>query len=101
MSEYFKANKMRPEQIQDFIPSPMTLATAMYYTEMNPHTGEKIYIEKAMSKRKLQKRTLQSFLPQNRFRKALLDRRKGKFPRTYIAAETDSLDSGNPLNINA
>jgi hypothetical protein len=91
---------MRPEQIQDFIPSPMTLATAMYYTEMNPHTGEKIYIEKAMSKRKLQKRTLQSFLPQNRFRKALKERREGNFPRTYIASETETLDSQSPLDIN-
>ena len=106
MSEYFKANKMRPEQIQDFIPSPMTLATAMYYTEMNPHTGEKIYIEKAMSKRKLQKRTLQSFLPNNRFRQALKDRRDGKFPRTYIASETATLDKdfndsdSAPLDIN-
>ena len=101
MSDYFKANKMRPEQIQDFIPSPMTLATAMYYTEMNPHTGEKIYIEKAMSKRKLQKRTLQSFLPVNRFRQALKERRKGNFPRTYIASETETLDeAGAPLDIN-
>jgi len=101
MSDYFKANKMRPEQIQDFIPSPMTLATAMYYTEMNPHTGEKIYIEKAMSKRKLQKRTLQSFMPQNRFRAALQQRREGKFPRTYIASETDTLDENqSPLDIN-
>jgi uncharacterized radical SAM protein YgiQ len=100
MSDYFKANKMRPEQIQDFIPSPMTLATAMYYTEMNPHTGEKIYIEKAMSKRKLQKRTLQSFLPQNRFRQALKQRREGNFPRTYIASETETLDNQSPLDIN-
>ncbi|MDZ4676615.1 MAG: YgiQ family radical SAM protein [Oligoflexia bacterium] len=101
MSEYFKANKMRPEQIQDFIPSPMTLATAMYYTEKNPHTNEPIYIEKAMSKRKLQKRTLQSFLPQNRFIKARDLRKKGKFPRTYIASETETLDGNNsPLDIN-
>jgi uncharacterized radical SAM protein YgiQ len=100
MSDYFKANKMRPEQIQDFIPSPMTLATAMYYTEMNPHTGEPIYIEKQMSKRKLQKRTLQSFLPQNRFKKASQNRRNGKFPRTYIASETDTLDVSSPLDIN-
>jgi uncharacterized radical SAM protein YgiQ len=92
MSDYFKKNKMKPEQIQDFIPSPMTLATAMYYTEMNPHTGEKIYIEKQMSKRKLQKRTLQSFLPENRFKKAQQNRKKGKFPRTYIASETETLD---------
>lgn len=32
----------RLEQIQDFTPTPMTLATEMYYAGMNPYTGEKI-----------------------------------------------------------
>ncbi len=99
MSEYFKANKMKPEQIQDFIPSPMTLATAMYYTEMNPHTGEPIYIEKQMSKRKQQKRVLQSFLQTRRFKTNQKNKARGKFPRTYIADETDTNDA-SPLNIN-
>lgn len=101
MSSYFRDNKMRPEQIQDFIPSPMTLATAMYYTEMDPHTGQKLYIEKAMSKRKLQKRTLQSFLPRSRFTQAKVARKNGKFPKTYIASETETLDQEtHSLDIN-
>ena len=29
---YLKKNDMRPRQVQDFIPTPMAMATAMYYT---------------------------------------------------------------------
>lgn len=31
------------EQVQDFTPTPMTLATEIYYTGYHPYTGEKIY----------------------------------------------------------
>lgn len=31
------------EQVQDFTPTPMTLATEMYYTGINPYTGEKVF----------------------------------------------------------
>ena len=31
------------EQVQDFTPTPMTLATEIYYTGYHPYTGEKIF----------------------------------------------------------
>lgn len=31
------------EQVQDFTPTPMTLATEIYYTGINPYSGEKVY----------------------------------------------------------
>jgi len=31
------------EQVQDFTPTPMTLATEIYYTGYHPYTGEKVY----------------------------------------------------------
>ncbi len=34
------------EQIQDFLPTPMTLSTVCYYTGINPYTGKKIYTAK-------------------------------------------------------
>lgn len=34
---------MHLEQVQDFTPTPMTLATEIYYTGIHPYTGEKIY----------------------------------------------------------
>jgi uncharacterized radical SAM protein YgiQ len=34
----------KPEQVQAFTPTPMTLSTVMYYTGINPYTGEKVYV---------------------------------------------------------
>ena len=36
------------EQVQDFTPTPMTMATEMYYTGINPETGDKIFCAKNM-----------------------------------------------------
>lgn len=38
-----KQLNMHLEQVQDFTPTPMTLATEIYYTGIHPYTGEKIY----------------------------------------------------------
>ncbi|MDR2511880.1 MAG: YgiQ family radical SAM protein [Bacteroidales bacterium] len=44
----------KPEQVQDFTPTPMTLATTMFYTGMNPYTGERIFVERNLSSKKSQ-----------------------------------------------
>mgnify|MGYP000075914353 CR=1 FL=1 len=38
------------EQVQDFTPTPMTLATVMYYTGIHPYTGEKVHVPKGQEK---------------------------------------------------
>lgn len=38
-----KKLNMHLEQVQDFTPTPMTLATEIYYTGIHPYTGETIY----------------------------------------------------------
>lgn len=38
-----KQLNMHLEQVQDFTPTPMTLATEIYYTGIHPYTGEKVY----------------------------------------------------------
>lgn len=38
-----KSLGVRPEQIQDFTPTPMTLATEIFYSGVHPYTGEKIF----------------------------------------------------------
>ncbi|MCH5232449.1 MAG: YgiQ family radical SAM protein [Muribaculaceae bacterium] len=43
------------EQVQDFTPTPMTLSTEIYYSGINPYTGEKIYIPKTEEEKKFQK----------------------------------------------
>ncbi|MDR0714542.1 MAG: YgiQ family radical SAM protein [Bacteroidales bacterium] len=35
----------RPEQVQDFTPTPMTLSSVMYYCGFDPYSGKKIYVE--------------------------------------------------------
>src|SRR3989339_416801 len=50
--------KLIPEQIQIFTPSPSTYSTLMYYTETDPFTKEKIFVEKDLGKKELQKRVI-------------------------------------------
>ncbi len=50
--------KIIPEQIQIFTPTPSTYSTLMYYTEIDPFTGEKIFVEKDNRKKELQKKVI-------------------------------------------
>ncbi|MEG2282370.1 MAG: DUF3362 domain-containing protein, partial [Rikenellaceae bacterium] len=43
------------EQVQDFTPTPMTLSTAMFYTGMDPYSGEKVFVEHNIERKKRQK----------------------------------------------
>jgi radical SAM superfamily enzyme YgiQ (UPF0313 family) len=47
--------KMNPEQVQIFCPAPSTYSGLMYYTETDPFSGKKIFVEKDLSKKELQK----------------------------------------------
>ncbi len=40
---FLKRNGYRPDQVQDFIPAPFDVATCMYYTGLDPFTGEEVY----------------------------------------------------------
>ena len=55
-----------PEQAQDFIPTPGSLATCMYYTGLDPFTGEEVYTAKTEAERRAQRALLQHRMPQNR-----------------------------------
>jgi radical SAM superfamily enzyme YgiQ (UPF0313 family) len=46
-------------QVQDFTPLPMTLASLMYYTGIDPFTGEKLYVARDIKDKKLQRAILQ------------------------------------------
>ena len=63
---YLAKMNMLPEQIQDFIPLPMTLSGCVYHTERDPFTGEKIYSAKTFRERKLQRALLQHRNPVNK-----------------------------------
>ena len=57
---------IHPEQIQDFIPLPMTMSGSMYYTEKDPLTGKSIYVAKGLRERKLQRALVQYGNPDNK-----------------------------------
>jgi uncharacterized radical SAM protein YgiQ len=50
--------KLAPEQVQIFTPTPSTYSTLMYYTGLDPFTGEKIFVEKDPVCKKRQKDVL-------------------------------------------
>jgi uncharacterized radical SAM protein YgiQ len=52
------SNLKNAESIQIFTPTPMTVSTCMYYTGMNPKTGEKVHVPKTYREKKEQKRAL-------------------------------------------
>jgi hypothetical protein len=49
---------MRPRQVQDFIPTPMSDATTMYYTGVDPLTRTPVYTAKDLHEKRLQKALL-------------------------------------------
>jgi len=52
-----------PEQVQVFTPTPSTYASVMYYTEKDPFTGEKLYVEKNPAAKKRQKEIITGHNP--------------------------------------
>ena len=46
---------IKPEQVQDFTPTPMTLSTAMYYCGFDPYTGKKVYVARGIEEKRKQK----------------------------------------------
>jgi len=63
---YLAKKKMHPEQVQDFIPLPMTVSGCMYYTEKHPFTGKRIYVAKTFHERKMHRALIQYKNPSNR-----------------------------------
>ncbi|MBF0620225.1 MAG: YgiQ family radical SAM protein, partial [Candidatus Omnitrophica bacterium] len=51
---------MRPEQVQDFIPLPMTVSACLYHTGIHPFTGKKVSVVKDVQERELHRALLQS-----------------------------------------
>ncbi|MCL2096084.1 MAG: YgiQ family radical SAM protein [Oscillospiraceae bacterium] len=63
---YLKNKRYSPEQVQDFYPTPGTMSACMFYTEINPFTGKKVYVPKTYEEKKTQRALLQSGRPENR-----------------------------------
>lgn len=48
LAEYIRRNRITVEQIQEFYPTPMSIATAIYYTGKDPFTGKSVKVEKRL-----------------------------------------------------
>jgi hypothetical protein len=75
LAVFLKRSGYRPDQVQDFIPAPFDVATAMYHTGIDPFTKEPVCVARHLGDRRLQRALMQFFKPENYFevRKALLD----------------------------
>lgn len=55
-----------PDQVQDFYPTPATLATCMYYTERDPFTMKPVYVAKDIEEKKMQRALIHYNKPENK-----------------------------------
>ena len=65
LAEFIKEMGYHPEQVQDFIPTPGTLSTCMWYTGLNPLTGQQVYSAKSPEEKAMQRALMQFWLPDN------------------------------------
>lgn len=61
-----KRHNIRPEQVQDFYPTPGTISTAMFYTGLDPYTMEPVFVPRTSEEKAMQRALLQYFMPKNR-----------------------------------
>jgi uncharacterized radical SAM protein YgiQ len=67
LAQFLKKNDYRPQQVQDFIPAPMDIATCMFHTGIDPSTMKKVKIARNPSERAPQRALLQYYKPENYF----------------------------------
>jgi uncharacterized radical SAM protein YgiQ len=66
LMEYLVENRWKPQQVQDFMPTPMTLATDIYWTGIHPATGKPVAVVRELEEKRLQKALLRWGDPKNR-----------------------------------
>lgn len=65
LAEYLRDLGYMPEQVQDFYPTPSTMSTVMYYTEVDPRTMKRVYITKNPHEKAMQRALIQYRNPKN------------------------------------
>ncbi len=66
LAEWLNKQGHMPEQVQDFYPTPGTLATCMWYTGLDPRTMQPVFVPKTPHDKALQRALMQWRKPQNR-----------------------------------
>ncbi len=65
LASFIRKHEHMPEQVQDFYPTPGTLSTCMYYTELDPRTMEDVYVPKTPHEKAMQRALIQFRNPKN------------------------------------
>lgn len=65
LAEYLRDTGIYPEQVQDFIPTPGSLSTCIFYTGLDPRTMEKVYVPRSPREKAMQRALLQYKNPNN------------------------------------
>lgn len=103
LAEFIKSEKLHPEQVQDFYPTPGTISTAMYYTELDPYTLEPVFVAKTPHEKAMQRALMQYFNPKNydlvyeALKKAGRGDLIGTSPKCLIASKNNS--SSKRMNV--
>ena len=66
LAVFLKKQGIHPRQVQDFYPTPGTISTCMFYTELDPYTMKPVYVAKTAEEKQMQRALLQYFKPENR-----------------------------------
>ena len=94
LAVFLKQNGYKPDQVQDFIPAPFDVATAMYYTGMDPFTKKPVKVAQHLRDRKLQRALMQFFKPENYFEVRRALQMAGR--QDLIGNDCDSLIPATP-----
>ena len=65
LAEFVRDLGYMPEQVQDFYPTPSTISTCMYYTGIDPRSGETVYVPKNPHEKEMQRALIQYRDPKN------------------------------------
>ncbi|MCJ7806834.1 MAG: YgiQ family radical SAM protein [Clostridia bacterium] len=65
LATFIKKHEHMPEQVQDFYPTPGTLSTCMFYTELDPRTMQPVYVAKTPHEKAMQRALIQFRNPKN------------------------------------
>ncbi len=63
---FLKRHRLKVEQVQEFTPTPGSLATCIYHTGRDPFTGQEVHVPRSPKEKRLQKALLLWHLPENR-----------------------------------
>ena len=78
---FLKKRSIRPEQVQDFYPTPGTISTCMFYTGLDPYTMKEVYVAKLPQEKAMQRALLQYYDPSKR---EIIEKALKKAGRFYL-----------------